>query len=66
MAIKIGERLFKHLTQTRVVGVLQLLENPVARKPKAFDLPDSNCFLGRKFLAGRLLVERGFGLLFFY
>ena len=48
-----------------MVGVLQLLENPLAREPKAFHLSDPYCFRGRKFLAGRLFSKSGLGLLFF-
>ena len=61
-----GERAFKKLTQARIAGVLQLLEHTLARESKPLELPDSYCFLEGKFLAGRLSLESGIGLLFFY
>jgi hypothetical protein len=65
LTVEIGDRQFEHVTQARVVGVLQLVQDALTSEAKAFDLPDSYCFLGGEFPASRFFPESGFSLLFF-
>ena len=65
LAIEVGEGMFKDLTQARIVGVLQLLEDPLARELKPFQLSDPYRFLGGDLSSGRLLPNSCLGLLFF-
>jgi hypothetical protein len=65
LTIKIGDCLFQHLTQARVVGRLQLLQHALARESKSFLLSDEDRLFGRDPRARRLLLQSSFRLLFF-
>ena len=48
LAVKIGKRLFEHLAQTRIVSVLDLLQDALARESKSLYFADEVGLLGSK------------------
>ena len=64
LAIEIGERPFRHLTHSRIVNALQLLEDPLTRESKSLELPDASRLLGSELPFQRRLYSSCFRLLF--